>query len=212
LQKIRLYAITMPRKDVSYEEQVEQACLGGVDAVQLRDKELSPKNLCILGAKLYDICRKHNVLFIINDRPDIALAINADGVHIGADDIPVEYARQMLGPRRVIGLSCETLGQATSAQEIGADYIGVGPIYSTPLKAEKEARGVDIIRMIKKRVKIPVIAIGGINLDNVEEVIKTGADGVAVIRSVMGAKDIKEQAQKMKQRIIDSEKFRMDYK
>jgi thiamine-phosphate pyrophosphorylase len=202
LQKIKLYSITSDRTDLSLEDQVEQACQGGADAVQFRDKSASAKKIIDIAQRLRDICKKFKVLFILNDRPDLANFVGADGVHLGQDDAPVELARQIMGPGKIVGCSVHSLGQAAAAQEAGADYIAVGPIYSTPNKTGEKPSGVDIIRMIKKRVRVPVIAIGGIGPDNISEVLSAGADGIACIGSVCGAKDVRAGAKSMKEKMI----------
>jgi thiamine-phosphate pyrophosphorylase len=206
LQKIKLYSITSYRTDLSIEDQVEQACQGGTDAVQLRDKTSSAKKIIDIAKRAAEICKKFNVLFFLNDRPDLAMHVGADGVHLGQDDAPIELAKQILGPRKIVGCSVHSLGQAINAQAEGADYIAVGPIYATPNKTGKEPSGVDIIRMIKKRVKVPLIAIGGIGLDNINEVFAAGADGIACIGAVCGAKDIRLSTKNIKDRIIAVEK------
>ncbi len=204
--KLKLYCITCKRQDLSYEEQVGQACRGGADAIQLRDDELSDKEILDIGERLKNICSDRKVLFILNNRPDLALALNADGVHVGQDDISAKWARQILGSFKVVGVSASTLGEAISAEKEGASYIGLGPIFGTPIKAEKPPLGLDIIPLIKKRIKIPVIAIGGITKDNVSEVIKAGADGVSVVRSVCGSNDIISSAKELRTKITETER------
>ncbi|MBN1622658.1 MAG: thiamine phosphate synthase [Endomicrobiales bacterium] len=203
---INLYCVTLKRDDLSYEEQVERACEGGADAVQLRDSDLPAKEIISLGKTLKNICHEKKVLFIVNDRPDLAVAIDCDGVHLGQDDISVEYARKILGPGKIIGCSTSSLGQALEAVREGANYVSVGPVFKTPIKPGKEAHGVDLIRIVKNRVKVPVIAIGGINQDNVQDVVQSGADGIAVVRAVCGADDIKKSAQQLKQKILNLKK------
>ena len=204
MPQLRLYCITCKRSDLSYEEQAERACLGGANAVQLRDNELSDVQLIEIGARLKDICSRHKALFILNNRPDLALAMDADGVHIGQDDLPPKFARQILGSLKIIGVSVSSLGEALKAEKEGASYIGFGPVFETPVKSEKKALGLDALAFIKKRVKIPVIAIGGINTDNVSQVIESGADGIAAIRAVCGAQDISKAAKDLKAKIEEA--------
>ncbi len=205
--KIRLYCITCARNDMSYEEEVTQAIRGGADAIQFRDETLSDKRLLETGERLKSICHEKKVLFIVNNRPDIAVAIDSDGVHLGQDDLPAGWARKILGPRKIIGVSVSTLGEAITAEKEGASYLGLGPIFETPIKAERAAVGLEVIALIKKRVKLPIIAIGGINRDNVAEVIRSGADGVSMIRSVCGAADIALEARQLKAKIIEAQKL-----
>ncbi|MCX5782458.1 MAG: thiamine phosphate synthase [Elusimicrobia bacterium] len=204
--KLKLYCITCKRQDLSYEEQVGQACRGGADAIQFRDDELSDTKILEIGERLKKICGEKKVLFILNNRPDLALALDADGVHLGQNDIPVKWARQILGSAKIVGVSVSALGESIAAEREGASYIGLNPIFETPIKAERKALGLDIIGLIKKRVKVPVIAIGGITKDNVSEVIKAGADGVSVIRSVCGSKDIISAAKELKTKIAETER------
>jgi len=201
---IRLYCITCRRTDLTYEEQVEQFCAGGADAVQFRDKQYSPREVLQTGQRLKEICHEKKVLFIINDRPDLALALDADGVHLGPDDIPLPWARQILGGRKVIGCSVSSLGQALSAARDGANYLAVGPIFSVSNRTDREVRGVDIIRMVKERVKIPVIAMGGIDPDNIVEAVKSGADGVAAARSLCASSSVKIIVSEMKKLVIQN--------
>ena len=204
MPQFRLYCITCPRKDLSYEEQAEKACLGGADAVQLRDDELSDYQVLEIAARLKDICARHKAFFILNNRPDLALALDADGVHIGQDDIPLKFARQILGSMKIIGVSVSSLGEALKAEKEGASYIGFGPVFDTPIKSGKKALGLDAMTLIKKRVKIPLIAIGGIDLENVSQVIDSGADGISVIRAVCGAKDITKAAKDLRAKIDEA--------
>ncbi len=202
MPKIRLYTVTMPHANLSYEDQVEQACEGGVDAILFKDPGLSPKAILAQGAALKDICRKHRVQFLVAGRPDLAFALNADGVHLEPDDIPIEWARQATGPGKLIVVSAFSFGHATSAAQEGADMVVLGPIYS-PAGQDVAAppHGVDIIRLVKKRVKVPLIAAGGITLENVGEAVSTGADGVLAMHAIMGAPDIRAAVKAMKEKI-----------
>ena len=128
--KMKLYCITCTRNDLGYEEQVAQACRGGADAVQFRDNDLSDREILETGGRLKEICREKKVLFILNNRPDLTLAIDADGVHLGQNDLPPTWARQILGSRKIIGVSVSTLGEAIAAEKNGATYLGLGPIFA----------------------------------------------------------------------------------
>ena len=201
-KKIRLLCITCHRTDIGYEEQVELACLGGADMIQFRDKQLSDSDLFNTSIKLKQICNKYNVYFTINNRIDIADISNSDGVHIGQNDLPFEYARKILGNEKIIGLSASNYEEAINADKLDIDYIGYGAIFSTQTKPESKASGLDILNKVKQNCKKPIIAIGGINEKNVYDVIKAGADGVAIVSAICGAKNIKAQAKKIKEIIL----------
>jgi thiamine-phosphate pyrophosphorylase len=170
---------------------------GGARVIQLRDKLRSKSELLPLACVLKDICAGSDVLFIINDYLDIALASDADGLHVGQEDLPLTVARTLLPPDKIVGCSTASLNEATVAQEQGADYIGVGSIYPSPSKQGTSIAGLDTLRQVKDRVSIPIVAIGGINEDNVADVMEAGADAVAVISAVLGAEDAKEASQRM---------------
>ncbi|MCU0651176.1 MAG: thiamine phosphate synthase [Candidatus Omnitrophica bacterium] len=168
---------------------VRRAIRCGVSVVQYRNKTGSSRAFYEEALKMRRICS--DVLFIINDRIDIALAVDADGVHIGQDDMPLKAARKILGPKKIIGVSVRTYGQARTACRDGADYLGVGPIYSTQTKPDAERpTGAGLIRRIKKEFDIPVAAIGGIALANAREVIDAGADAICAISAVVASRDI----------------------
>ncbi len=159
--------------------------------IQLRDKLAGPRQLLSEARQIRQLCRARGVSFIVNDRLDLALAVDADGVHLGQDDLPPMAARAILGRDKFLGVSTHSLEQALEAAEQGADYLGIGPIFATGTKATGyEPRGCDIIRQVRTRIDLPLVAIGGITLSNVGEVIATGAAGVAVISAVVGADDI----------------------
>ena len=166
--------------------------------IQLRDKKMSDKDLFDLSLKLQQICAKYNVYFTVNNRVDIADISNSDGVHIGQNDLPFEYARKILGSKKIIGLSACDYEQAINADKLDIDYIGYGAIFPTQTKPESKAGGLDLLSKVKQNCKKPIIAIGGINENNVCSVIKSGADGVAIVSAICGAKDIKAQAKKIK--------------
>lgn len=185
---------------MSYEEEAELACKGGAEAFRFGDGKIPAKEIVSTGRALKEICKKYKALFIISGRPDLALACEADGVHLENDDIPLEFARQILGPRRLVASSVSSLGQALAAAQEGADLLTVGPLF--PASSEG-AVGLGCIPLIKKRVRIPVLGAGGVTLDTVAEVMASGADGVMVSRAVCGAKDVAQAAVEMKKKITE---------
>lgn len=178
-----------------------EAIAGGADVIQLRDKESEAREFVEAGRAMRKAVGKEKTLFIINDRPDIALAVGADGVHLGQDDLPVDCARSILGKDKIIGLSTHSLEQASAAQDSGADYIGVGPVFSTPTKPGYKAVGLGLIRKVKEMDGIPFVAIGGISAANIGDVIAAGASRVAVVRAVCGAEDIRGAAKSLKDKL-----------
>jgi len=171
----------------SHIEVASQAIRGGARVIQLRDKLGSKKELLPLAQGLKSLCAEHNVLFIMNDYLDLALASDADGLHLGQDDLPVGVARELLPIDKILGCSTTTAEQAVAAESEGADYIAAGSIYPTPSKAAAKVIGLAGLRQIKKAISRPLVAIGGITRDNVAEVLAAGADSVAVIGAVVGA-------------------------
>lgn len=180
----------------------EQLIAGGADIIQLRDKTSDDKTFFSLGQKIQKVTQKYGIPLIINDRLDLTLAINADGVHLGQDDLPIAVARELLGKNKIIGCSTHSLEQALRAQEEGADYIGVGPIFSTPTKPNYKAVGLDLIRQINGKVKIPFVAIGGIDNTNISEILSSGAKIIAVVRSAVAQKDITAAVKNLKNIIL----------
>lgn len=190
---------------LTHAEIAERAIAGGADVIQLRDKVCGSRKLCQIGRTLRTITMKTGTLFMVNDRLDVALACGADGVHLGQDDIRVGVARQIAPPGFIIGVSVGTVDEAIRAEQEGADYLAVSPVFSTASKNDAgPGRGLIVLREIRRSVSVPVIAIGGITMDNVHEVITAGADGVAVISSVVGSKNITAAAQELKKRISES--------
>lgn len=180
----------------------QAAVRGGATILQLREKKLTSREYCRIAQELREWTRTAGVPLIINDRVDIALAVNADGVHVGPDDLTLETARQLLGPDKIIGVSAGTLEEAREAECGGADYIGVGSVFATTSKADAgEPIGVEGFRAIARAVRIPAVAIGGITPENVAHVIAAGAAGVAVISAVVGAEDVEGAAQALRERI-----------
>lgn len=183
------------------EECVEQAILGGVTLIQLREKDVSSSEYLDLGAKVKAVTDKYGIPLIINDRADIALAVGADGVHVGPEDLPVPVVRKLLGPDGIIGASASSVEEALSLQAEGADYLGVGAVFPTMTKQNTEKVSFEDLRKIKSVVRIPVVAIGGIDAENAPGVMRTGVDGVAVVSAIMGSQDIREAARRLLLRI-----------
>jgi thiamine-phosphate pyrophosphorylase len=176
------------------------AIRGGADALQWRDKSASARELLAQARRLVPAARAAKVPLIINDRPDVALAAGADGVHLGQDDLPVPEARAILG-ERLIGCSTHSLAQAQAAQADGADYIGFGPVYPTPTKPDYGSVGLDAVRTVCGRVRVPVVCIGGIDAGSVDAVLERGARCVAVVRAVCAADDPESAARALAQRL-----------
>jgi len=209
--KYDLYVITDEAiaGGLTHAEIARRAIAGGADVIQLRDKACGCRELCRIGRALRTITMKTGTLFIVNDRLDVALACGADGVHLGQDDIRVDVARQIAQLGFIIGVSVGSVDEAVRAEEQGADYIALSPVFSTASKNDAgPGRGLDVVREIRRSVSVPVIAIGGINLDNVREVIAAGADGVAVISVVVGSRDIIASARELCKRISESKEAR----
>jgi thiamine-phosphate pyrophosphorylase len=185
LQDARLYLVTMPCDRLL--EVVESALQGGLTLVQYRDKECEDRVRVEIATALCKLCHRYNALFLVNDRPDIALAVGADGVHLGQQDMPIAAAREILGKDYIVGQSTTNPDELQRALESGADYVGVGPVYATPTKPGKAAAGLKYASYVADRVTIPWFAIGGIDSDNLPEVIGAGAKRVAVVRSLMQA-------------------------
>lgn len=176
----------------SHEEVATAAIAGGATVVQLREKTLSTRQFLEVAVRTHDATRRAGIPLIINDRVDVALAVDADGVHVGPDDMPVSVARRLLGPDRIIGASAGTVAEAVEAERDGADYLGVGSVFATPSKADAGAPiGTRTVQAIVQAVRIPVVGIGGITPDNAAAVINAGAVGVAVISAVANADDIR---------------------
>ena len=170
---------------------VKSAIKGGVKLIQYREKSASAKQMIKEAAEIGQLCKKNNVLFLVNDRVDVALAVDADGVHIGQDDMPYETARKLLGKNKIIGLTVHNAKEAIEAEKIGADYLGLSPIFSTSTKPDAgKSCGPDMIKKVKNHVKIPIVAIGGINESNIDDVLRAGAKNVAIISAIIAKDDV----------------------
>ena len=170
---------------------------GGAKVIQLRDKQSKKRELLPVAQKLKELCSQTGVLFIINDYLDLAMAVDADGLHIGQEDLPLPVVRRELPIDKIVGCSVTTLVQATKAQNEGVDYIAVGSIFPTTTKKEATVVGVNILKELKRIVSTPLVAIGGINQNNVGEVVAAGADAIAVISAVLGEKDVRRAVQEL---------------
>ncbi len=178
---------------------------GGADAVQLRDKSSPAMNLCRSAAEIQPLARKFGALFVVNDRVDVALLTGADGIHVGPEDLTAREARRLLARPIILGVSAGTREEARRAEKDGADYLGVGPIFATGTKPDAgEALGLECLSAIVRSVSIPVVAIGGLNLDNVAAVIAAGAAGAAVVTAVVSAEDMAAASRALKRKIVEA--------
>ena len=182
------------REEVDVARQIIE---GGARVIQLRGKQSKKGELLIVAQKLREFCRQTGTQFIINDYLDLAMAVNADGLHVGQEDLPLSVIRRELPIDKIVGCSVKTLSQAKKAQTEGADYIAVGSMFPTTTKREATVVGVDMLKELKRTVSTPVVAIGGINQNNVDEVVAAGADAIAVISAVLGGEDVKGAVQKL---------------
>lgn len=199
-----LYVITDEEvgRGLSHAEIARRAVAGGADVIQLRDKGLSGRDLFIAATAIREITLDAGALFIVNDRLDVALAAGADGVHLGADDLPLECAREIAPSGFIIGASVDSLDSAIRAQAAGADYVALSPTFPTTSKDDAgPGHGLAVLSAIRSRVSVPIVAIGGISRENIDSVIAAGADGVAVISAVVGEPDITAAARDMRARI-----------
>jgi thiamine-phosphate pyrophosphorylase len=194
-----LYAILDPEqaRGRSIEEALDELLRAGIKILQLRAKAMPARDFLDLARAVRALTRAHGCRFIVNDRADVALACDADGVHLGQDDLPLHAARRLL-PTKIIGISTHDRSQAKQAEEGGADYIGFGPIYGTATKETGySARGPAMLRELRGIVAIPIVAIGGINEGNVSEVWAAGADSAAIISDILGAEHITTKVQRI---------------
>lgn len=192
-------------RDKDLAQVAEAAIKGGADVIQFRDKTSTDKESIKTALVIRVVTRRHKVPFIINDRVDIAIAADADGVHLGQDDLPVNTARAILGKNKLIGVSTHNLEQAINAQEDGADYIGIGPVYATPTKPDYQPVGEELLKEIKEKVAIPFVAIGGINKDNLHRVLDSGANAVCVATAATGTDDV-EAATRLLKNLIETDR------
>ncbi|MCR4434800.1 MAG: thiamine phosphate synthase [Clostridiales bacterium] len=179
-------------------EAVEEALRGGVTLVQLREKDISSLDFYNTALKMKRLAHRYGVPFIVNDRLDIALAADADGLHIGQGDLPLEAARRLLGKGKILGYSVSSVEEAVYGEKNGADYLGAGPVYPTGSKPDAASPiGPGALRSIRESVSLPVVGIGGIGISNIEEIKSTGIDGIALISAILGSRDIKEASENL---------------
>jgi len=179
-------------------EIVKAGVAGGVTCVQLREKDCSTRQFIKEALSIKEYLKENNIPLIINDRVDVAQAVQADGVHLGQTDMPLQMAKNILKNSMIIGISAESLEDAIRAEKDGADYIGVSPIYATPTKTDTAMPlGLEGLKKISRTVKIPKVAIGGLNKENAGEVILNGADGIAVVSAIVSADDPRKAAEKL---------------
>jgi thiamine-phosphate pyrophosphorylase len=202
LTRVRIYLITDAAPQVRpIEHFLREAVAGGVGMVQLREKHMADAALLDVAARCSVVCRSLGVPFIVNDRVDIALASGADGVHLGQDDLPVASARRLGGDRLIVGLSTHSQAQIEAAEHEDVDYIGVGPIWATPTKEGRPPVGVSLVRCAAQRAAQPFFAIGGLEPDNVAEVVAAGGERVSVLRWITRAADPKHAARDLFERL-----------
>ncbi len=195
---LSLYLVTDKSDDVEkFIKTIEEAIKGGVTIVQIREKTATTLDFYNLALKVKEITTKYNVPLIINDRIDIALAIDADGIHVGQTDMPCEVTRKLMGPDKIVGVSASTIKEAKQAEKDGADYIGTGAIFPTTTKDDAEKVSKKELKEIVDSIDIPVVAIGGITIENAPELIDTGIKGLSVVSAIMSSDNPKLSSQKL---------------
>ncbi|WP_037353512.1 thiamine phosphate synthase [Selenomonas sp. FC4001] len=201
---LQLYAVTDSRwlNGAALAEAVEKALAGGVTCVQLREKQLPFDEFLRTAKEIKSLCQSYHVPFIVDDNLDIALACDADGLHIGQNDMPAAKARKLLGPDKILGVSAQTVEQAIAACRDGADYLGVGAVFPTGTKTDAVEVPLDTLKAITAAVDIPVVAIGGIGADNIAELSGTGIAGAAVVSAIFAQDDIKKAAANLRQLMV----------
>jgi|SRR3989338_5514016 len=197
LKNFGLYFITdsiLTRKSVI--DDVKSAIKAGVKVIQYREKNAPASQMMREALEIRKLCKENNVLFLINDRIDVVLAVDADGVHLGEEDIPYQYARKLLGKNKIIGLSAHSVEDALKNEKAGADYTSIGPVYFTATKKKASSPiGLVPVRRLKNRLRIPFVAIGGINRSNIEDVLKAGAKNIAIISAIAAKDNVKKAAE-----------------
>lgn len=196
-EALRLYLVINRYQDSveSFLEKVETACRSGVTIVQLREKNLTTNQYYQLAKQVKEITDAYQVSLIIDDRLDVCLAVDAAGLHIGDDELPVSVARKVLGPEKILGVTAKTIKRALEAEKLGADYLGTGAIFPTTTKENAPITLISTLKTICQTVAIPVVAIGGLTSENIDQLMGTGIAGVAVVRDLMQAEDIEAKTQ-----------------
>ena len=185
-------------KDRDLFRAVEEAVLGGVTVVQLREKEASSLEFYNIALRMKQLTAKYGIPLIINDRLDIMLAVDADGLHLGRDDLPLPVARKLIGPGKILGWSVSDVEQALEGEKFGADYLGAGAVFATGTKSDAgKPIGLEALGEIKSSVSLPVVGIGGINATNIRQVKNTGVDGVCVISGILAKEDIRAASREL---------------
>jgi thiamine-phosphate pyrophosphorylase len=205
LEDARLYLVCDDRS----EQFLVSALRGGVDIVQLRMKDARDEQILAAGDRFARVCAEHEALLILNDRPDLVQAADADGVHLGQDDVPVDRARELIGPERLVGLSTHTPGQIDRAAPADVDYIGVGPVHATPTKPGRPAVGTELVRYGAEHARVPFFAIGGIDAGNVASVLAAGASRIAVVRALTLSEDPEAGARELRLALEAAERERV---
>ena len=202
-EDLLLYAVTDRSwlGDETLYSQVEKALRGGATFLQLREKELDEESFLREAMELKELCRSFHVPYVINDNVDIAIACDADGVHVGQTDMESGLVREKLGPDKIIGVSCRTVEEALQAERNGADYLGVGAMFPTGTKSDATSVSFEMLREICQSVKIPVVAIGGISQENVAGLRGSGIDGIAVVSAIFAQADIELATRSLKQAV-----------
>ena len=202
---LSLYLVTN-RDKLSNEEffhVIEESLKGGVSLVQLREKDAPAREVIKIARKLKDLCHSYNVPLLVDDRVDIALAADLDGVHLGNEDMDVADARRILGTDKIIGSTAKNLDWAIAEEKKGADYLGVGAIFETKTHVKTTRTSVETLKEINDNIKIPIVAIGGLNYDNIDILKGSKAKGVSVVRAIMDSKDPYEDTENLKEKIVD---------
>lgn len=204
-EALTLYVVTNSDglSDEAFIEKVEQACQNGVTLVQLREKKASTQEFYQKALAIKKVTDKYHVPLIINDRVDVCLAVDADGVHIGDDELPVDVTRRLIGPDKWLGVSAKTVERAREAKEQGADHLGVGAMFPTTTKENAPTTGISVLQDIIHAAQLPVVAIGGIKEENMAALRDTDMSGVAIVSEIMQADDVAKKTQALKQQIVD---------
>lgn len=203
-----LYLVTDRQlmSSATIEESVEEAICGGCTVVQLREKKANSRMFYQMAVSVKRVTQRYGVPLIINDRVDIALAVDAEGVHIGQDDLPLDKVRTIIGTNKIIGVSASNLPEAVAAQAAGADYLGVGAMYATGTKTDANLTSIAELRRIRETVNLPIVVIGGINKDTVRNFTKTGINGVAVVSAIVAQGDVAGATREIKALFTGSSK------